>query len=464
MNLNNFFTSGHIFSELETDFKNKFQMLNLALLLSIGALVFGLTGNIIRDKPEIIPFEIVLILINIVLFFLLRKRSDSFFLVAKIITIQFTALFLALFYIYNPQDLKHIWLFTYPITLFYFQNIKSAIAWLGFLLFMLLISPFQPFIETHYTFFQAAYLCVVLLIVSAMMYFYKQKMDEAKELILRQQNKLQNFNTELELQVNEKTSELQELNDYLEIIVQDKIAELIEKDELLTVQSKQAVMGEMISMIAHQWRQPLSTITLQISNLHFRRVLGEEVPVQESDKVLSEISNSIVYLSDTIDDFQTYFRPNKEQNTIKVSELLDKAIHFAEARIQEIDVQIYNDVKEDVEVSTYLNEMIQVILNLLNNAIDAFIEIEKKEAAIHLYLKDDEDFVTIYVQDNANGISQEIVSHIFEPYYSTKGENGTGLGLYMSQMIVQKQFKGEIKVETSTQGTTFMVEILKQVS
>ena len=304
-------------------------------------------------------------------------------------------------------------------------------------------------------------LSILLIIVISISYFYKKKIDRANEIIVLQEQKLQEFVKELEVKVNEKTAELQELNESLEIKVQEKAQELINKDKLITSQSKQAVMGEMINMIAHQWRQPLSTITLQISNLHFKRLLGEEVPVKESDKILSEISNTILYLSDTIDDFQTYFRPNKEQVEIEVHELLNRAINFTSSRTQEMKIEIVLDKQSDIYMKTYVNEMIQVILNLINNALDALFEINRDDARLIVSAKELDKVVYIYVEDNAAGISRENLAYIFEPYFSTKGKNGTGLGLYMSQMIVEKQFHGEIKVETSENGSKFIVKISK---
>jgi len=316
------------------------------------------------------------------------------------------------------------------------------------MLIMLFISPFQPFIETHYSLFQVVYISFVLIIINIIMYFYKQKMDESKELILRQQEELKIFN-----------DELQKANNLLEL----KVNELLVKDKLISAQSKQAVMGEMISMIAHQWRQPLSTITLQISNLHFKKVLGKNISEEENDKVLSEISDNILYLSETIDDFQTYFRPNKERSTVEIHELLQKAINFALARTKELDIEIINTKYKDLVISTYMNELIQVVLNLINNAIDAFIEKDKKGAKLSIHAEENSDTISIFIKDNADGISDENLPHIFEPYFSTKAKNGTGLGLYMSQMIVEKQFGGRIKVKSSPSGTTFIVEILKEI-
>jgi len=461
--IKNFFTSGHDFDEEQSELKSKYQMLNVGLLLSSIGLVYGIIANLIMDIKGIIPIELTLIFVNIILFFILRRFHYTFEIVSMILTAQFSFFFIFILYTYEPAQMKHIWLFTYPIVLLYLQNVRSGIYWLAFMLTMILALPFQTFVETRYTLFHVSYLSFVLLIVAVIIYFYKKRIDESRELIVLQQEKLKNFNIELEAKVSQKTSELQELNESLESKVKEKVEELIAKDKLITAQSKQAVMGEMISMIAHQWRQPLSTITLQISNLHIKKLLGNSMTEAQNDKVLNDISDTIVYLSDTIDDFQTYFRPNKEQEEIEVYELIQKSINFALPRIKENKIQIINR-QSDIVVQTYINEMIQVILNLINNAVDSLIETNKDELKLELYAQNKDDSVLIFVQDNGSGISDDNISHIFEPYFSTKGKNGTGLGLYMSQMIVEKQFHGNIRVESSSKGTTFIVEISKQAS
>jgi len=291
-------------------------------------------------------------------------------------------------------------------------------------------------------------LIVVLLIFLIMLYYHR---------------KLKKFNNKLSLKVYEKTKELRKLNESLEDTVAYKMQQLIEKDKLLTVQSKQAVMGEMISMIAHQWRQPLSTITLQISNLQLKRMMGEEVDNKEVFTTLQEISDSIIYLSQTIDDFQTYFKQNKESVNIEIKEVLQKAVNFALPRLKGTNININIKDTQDIFVKIYMNEFIQVVLNIINNAIDAFNGLDRDKCFIDLSVKENNDNVEIYIQDNASGISPENMSKLFEPYFSTKGKNGTGLGLYMSQMIIQKQFGGVIRVKSSKDGTTFIIEINKVV-
>jgi len=220
-------------------------------------------------------------------------------------------------------------------------------------------------------------------------------------------------------------------------------------------------MGEMISMIAHQWRQPLSTITLQISNLQFSNLLGSKVDEKNLDKTLSEISDTIIYLSNTIDDFQTYFHPDKKKDKIELHELINRAINFAMPRINESGVKLIFEKDSDIIIETYTNEFIQVVLNLLNNSIDVLVEKKIPNKKIIINISDKKDIVKIYVEDNAGGIEEAHIKQIFEPYFSTKGKNGTGLGLYMSQMIIEKQFKGLLSVQNSKYGAIFIIKIPK---
>ena len=306
-------------------------------------------------------------------------------------------------------------------------------------------------------------LLITLFIINVIIYFYKRKINDKERLILKQQNQLLEFKDKLKQQIEEKTTNLLELNESLEMKVQEKVDELMQKDKLLTTQSKQAVMGEMISMIAHQWRQPLSTITLYISNLKVKRLLGKPVNEEETYETLDKISDMSIYLSETIDDFKTFFQPDKELGEIDIYVLLERAIGFTMPRIEEFKIEVIVKENEQIMITTYINELVQVILNLLNNSVDALSNVKKENKKITFDIEEVGDKLLIYVSDNANGISDENLSRIFEPYFSTKGSNGTGLGLYMSQMILQKQFNGDISVETSKEGSTFIVEISKNL-
>ncbi|QOY51568.1 sensor histidine kinase [Candidatus Sulfurimonas baltica] len=463
-NIKNFFTSGHEFSEFELDLKYRYQIINIGLVISAIILIYGITGNVIRGIEGFIPVEIGMLFIVFVLMFLLRKYRFILKYVAVIMTTQFLFLFLYLIYYGDPVDLKHIWVIVFPAVLLYFQTSKKIFCWLFVMLFLILIAPLQTMIEVHYSMYQVSYIAFVLVIESVMIYFYQLKMDESQKLILEQQKMLLDFNSKLEKQVKEKTSALTELNELLEKKVANKLEELTKKDKILETQSKQAVMGEMISMIAHQWRQPLSTITLQIANLQLDKLLGKEVSSEDTDGALSNISDTIVYLSETIDDFLTYFNNDKELVDVEVHELLQKAVNFAMPRVKGKGINITIDKKADIHIKTYINEFIQVVLNILNNAIDAMDESKNENKYINISVKSKDDFILLDISDNAGGIKSENVPKLFEPYFSTKGKNGTGLGLYMSQMIVQKQFNGSIDVQTSEKGTMFTIKVPKNIS
>ncbi len=462
--LNYFFTSGIDPNSMSEELKSQYQMLNVGFILSSLGLIFGMTTNYLKGNSDLIYVETTLVLINIVLFLLLRRSKEYSECVATFFTGLFTVFFLYLMYNYNPDEMKHVWLFTYPIIVLYYQELKKALLWLFVVCFMILIAPFQPFFETLYSPYQAFYILFVVLIVASTMYFYKMKINEARRLILDQKEQLENFNKKLEEEVELKTTELRNINESLEITVEQKIEELIQKDRLICAQSKQAVMGEMITMIAHQWRQPLSTITLQISNYQFKQLLHKDFKKREIDITLEEISDTIMYLSNTIDDFQTYFHPNKKTTEIEIHELVQKSINFIIPRLKNTKIDVNLNKGDDIVVKVYMNELIQVILNLLNNAIDALVETDRDGLKVTLDVKDEGETILITVCDNANGINPDVVDKIFEPYFSTKGKNGTGLGLYMSQMIIQKQFEGIISVESSENGSTFMVKIPKILS
>ena len=282
-------------------------------------------------------------------------------------------------------------------------------------------------------------------------------------VMLYYQRKLRKFNRKLGFLVEEKTKELRKLNESLEVTVQEKIEELIKKDEILTAQSKQAVMGEMISMIAHQWRQPLNTITLQISNLQIQQMMNGKLDEESVSKTLDEVSQTILYLSETVDDFKTYFHPDKELTSINLKELFHKVVSFVSPRLKTNKIKLLEVDIPDIELRIYANELIQVLLNIINNAIDAYIERDIQNGVIEFHVDVLGDQILIYIKDNAGGIDQKNIKRLFEPYFSTKGKNGTGLGLYMSQMIIQKQFRGEINVQSANESSTFIVKFPKNL-
>jgi len=430
-----FFSSGHNFKEEEDELKSLFQIINIAILLSSVAMIYGIVLNLIKGTYPLMEVELGLLFANIILFSLLRRSVKYYNLVANLLTAQFTALILYLIYSYDPTEMKHVWLYTYPIILLYYKNKKIGFYWVIFMISMIMVHPLLPNLHSPYTLYQSFYISFVLIIVSLIVYMYKQKMSEAKRLILRQK-----------LDLNKK------------------VEELTQKDKLLTTQSKQAVMGEMISMIAHQWRQPLSTVTLSISNIQVKKLLNKQVDEKELDAALENISDTVVYLSETIDDFQTYFNPNRKLTHSDMSEIIEKVLNFISPRLKEHDITVEKKLEGNLKIATYANELVQVLLNIVNNAIDELISRRIDRPKIKIAVKELAEDILISIEDNAGGVEDIALQSIFEPYISTKGKNGTGLGLYMSQMIMQKQFDSHLCVETTENGLIFGMNIPKKLA
>ena len=222
-----------------------------------------------------------------------------------------------------------------------------------------------------------------------------------------------------------------------------------EQHNLLSHQSKMAAMGEMIGNIAHQWRQPLSVISTTSTGLKLQKELG----MLEDEFLLNGldgINDSAQYLSTTINDFRNFFKIHKEKVTFNIKDAIDKALSLIDAQFRNNEIVVIKNI-ENIEISSFKNELIQVIINILNNAKDELI---KKEPTFKKYVfinvQKEADNLIIEIKDNAGGVPIDIIDRIFEPYFSTKHQfQGTGIGLHMSREIITKNMQGSIKVFNS---------------
>ncbi|RLA83024.1 MAG: hypothetical protein DRG78_05560 [Epsilonproteobacteria bacterium] len=256
-----------------------------------------------------------------------------------------------------------------------------------------------------------------------------------------------------------------ELNKDLDSRVKDEVAKNKLKEQQLFAQSRLAQMGEMISMIAHQWRQPLSAISSTAVNLKTKLLLDSfKLDTPESrlecntyfEKRLGNIENFVQTLTTTIDDFRNFYKPNKKYITTTFKDIVEKALDIIKASLLNHNIEIIYEYNSDKELDLYGNEMMQVILNILKNAQDNFIEKNIENAKIIITIEDS----SISISDNGGGIPEAIIDNIFDPYFSTKDEkNGTGLGLYMSKTIVQEHHKGTLHVENTDDGVCFKIEL-----
>jgi C4-dicarboxylate-specific signal transduction histidine kinase len=259
-----------------------------------------------------------------------------------------------------------------------------------------------------------------------------------------------------------KSLELQDLNASLEERVAEKVAKITEQENMMISQSRLAAMGEMMSMVAHQWRQPLATATLMITNEKIKLLTTGKEP-DESQTTLDKISDILIYLSNLINDFQTYFKPDKAQEKISTHELVARMKHIIQTRLMLEKVHMHLEEDSEEFIETYANEVVQVLINIVNNAIDVFIERAKAERHIWIKAYKDEYNVTILVEDNGGGVPDDSIEHIFDPYFSTKSKNGTGLGLYMAKMIIEKHIGGILSVMNTENGAQLIMILPKKI-
>ncbi len=236
-----------------------------------------------------------------------------------------------------------------------------------------------------------------------------------------------------------------------------------QKDILLAHQTKMVAMGEMLENIAHQWRQPLSIITTSASGMQLNKEFGILTDENQNESIEVILSNA-KHLSQTIDDFRDFLSNKKTKKEFWLQETYNKTLKLINSKLKSNEIQLVTEI-EEIKIEAYENELIQVFMNLFNNSLDSFKikNIEEKVISFSIYKED--SFVLIEYRDNAGGIDDSVISRIFEPYFTTKHKyNGTGIGLYMSQQIIIKQFNGDIKVENIKEnkqniGVIFTIKI-----
>lgn len=240
---------------------------------------------------------------------------------------------------------------------------------------------------------------------------------------------------EAEKRLRETMGRLEELNLALEKRVKAEVAKNREKDVMMIKQGRLAAMGKMINAIAHQWRQPLNNLGILIQNLQVARDFGKLDDAQ-IDRTVERSLQLILYLSQTIDDFRNFFKPNRDPIVFDLRDQLMHATNLLEAGFQSMGIAICEEYAEGIRTEGFPNEFSQVVLNLMNNAKEALVEQKTENPRIHLKLWKEGDRAFFEIEDNAGGVPEEVSEHLFEPYYTTK-ENGTGIGLYMSKMIIE---------------------------
>jgi PAS domain S-box-containing protein len=239
----------------------------------------------------------------------------------------------------------------------------------------------------------------------------------------------------------------------------------IEKQRLLFLQqSRLAQMGELIGMIAHQWRQPLNIIGLSTTKIQMESMLGM-LDDAKLEKIMQNINTQVQYMSQTIDDFREFFQQDKELQKMNLRALLQESVDLLRDLFRSKKITITNDVDETLAVDVFPNEFKQVILNILNNAKDALLEHPEERRKILITAGQKDGKTTVFISDHGGGIDPKIIDKIFDPYFTTKfGSQGTGLGLYISKLIIEEHMHGTIAAVNNPEGACIVIKLPEEAS
>jgi len=252
-------------------------------------------------------------------------------------------------------------------------------------------------------------------------------------------------------------NELKGLNKSLEEKVKVEVDKNKEQQLMMMQQNRLAQMGEVINMIAHQWKQPLNALSIIGHSLVLKHMKGK-LDTKAIDTFSSNSQKQIIGMSETIDDFRDFFKPEKEKKTFDIVKSINHSVKILSPVLKYENIKLTLSMSGECVIYGFSNELGQSIINIMNNAKDALSQRDIEEKCIDINLTKNDTKVILTIADNAGGIPEDIIKKIFDPYFSTKeNNNGTGLGLYMTKLIIEEHMNGKITVENINEGAKFNI-------
>ena len=271
-----------------------------------------------------------------------------------------------------------------------------------------------------------------------------------EEFLLRVDLWIEYYKNKKEL--SNKTRELKNINKNLQKLVQKEVEKNRQKDKLLMLQSRHAQMGELLSIISHEWIQPISAISSLAAIIQLK-IFKNDLNEKFCEDTAVKIKKYVESLNEIMNNFKNFFKPHSEKTVTDFEKITKYSLSLLESYIQKTKTKINIDIKNLESFETFENEIVQVVVNILKNAIEAYPD--ESEKIIEVII----DGKTLVIQDFAGGIPEKIINNIFEQYFSTKGEKGTGIGLYISKIIIEDHCGGKIKVENKNGGARFTIQL-----
>lgn len=243
--------------------------------------------------------------------------------------------------------------------------------------------------------------------------------------------------------------------------MKQEVADNERKTNMMYQQSRLAQMGEMISNIAHQWRQPLNSIALVLQTMKLSNAMNT-LSKEDFDASTNKIEHSLQYMSNTITDFRNFYKTNKEKELFTLQEAVEQSTTIVQHSLDNESIKLHIECLDNSKVLGYKNELMQVVVNLIQNSKDAINQRHIEEPSIDIKISEDDTYALLQIEDNAGGIKENIMDHIFDPYFTTKHQDqGTGLGLYISKVIINNNFGGTLQATNTKNGVQFTIKIPK---
>jgi signal transduction histidine kinase len=432
LSLSNLLTSGFSFTPEEEYLKTQYRYLNIIILFSFFALFVSFFTLYHLEGITLVIVNAFTFALTFVAFGVLRTKKSNYRLGATLYLIAPSVITLASLLV----DKNLFALTTIPlipmIAVMFFLGVRVG-ASLGLFYFGVLIYLVQIREGFGYEALVGTFSAMVVLVI--FFSFYEQMQQQRRRV-------------------------LEDFNDLLNQRVKEEIEKNHRKEEELIRKSRMAQLGEMFSIIAHQWKQPLNIISTEISAQEMAYMLENHTD-EAQRKTHQSILKQIEFMSDTMTDFRHFFNPNKAKSEVNLIEVIDMSLNLLKGSLDECGVEVVKEIALPTPVLTYKNELIQVLLNLIKNAKEEFAK-EQDRKIITIRGFEDEQNATIEVIDNAGGIPNEILPKIFDQYFTTKDEaSGTGLGLDLCYTIITNHCNGHIEVSNENEGAKFIITLPK---
>jgi len=255
--------------------------------------------------------------------------------------------------------------------------------------------------------------------------------------------------------------ELEEHNKELEKKVEEEVAKNRAKDKLMFQQSKMASMGEMLGNISHQWRQPLMEISSLFLPIEAKLQMNMPLDNNELQETISKLNEITKYMSTTIDDFRNFFAKDKEKIHFELLEQINSTVNIISGSLKAYDIKLDIIIQKNPTMLGYKNEYSQVLINIINNARDVLVQRKIKNPQIKIIISEINGNIVTSIHDNAGGVSVKPIEKIFDPFFTNEKTNGSGIGLFMSKLIIENNMDGNLKVENKNDGALFTIIIPK---